>query len=390
MKGTNTVLVTQAGMRNGYVITYALGSMGFHIHCADAQKYTQTRFSRFCSSYDIYPSPHCDPDGYFSVINHLIDKYSIDVIAPAYDEMIFLSQNRHCLKKPGTLFCSKPENILKVHSKPDLFKLCVELGCNAPATYEVLNESDINTVIEKLSFPLVLKPERGGGGWAVSFITSKDELIRKWAEFDTEKHHNRLFVQQYIKGPLYGYGALCKNGTILASNCYHTVRQNPIGRGTPSFRRGCIIDEIEKQAEIIFRHLEWNGVCQFDFLQDEKDGKVYLIDGNPRFWGSTAHGLASGINFPYLFYCTATNLHDGTVIRRTGNDKTSSWFWGDLFVLITRLRTQPEKLTALIEHFSGWIGTYFDDLKITDPLPFLFYPLQKLFQSKDAGDAQGF
>lgn len=384
------VLVTQASTRNGFVITYALGKMGVPVYCADAAKYAQSRFSRFCRNYSTHPSPHVDPEGYFVSINRIIEKENISLLFPAYDEMIFLAQNRHRLSRPEVLVCSQGDHVAMLHNKKELNSLCGKIGCNTPLTIELTDAADIERVLEIIDFPFVLKPERGGGGWGVSFITNAKELRAQWEAFDVEKHQNRLFIQQYIKGALFGYGALCDKGTILAGNCYHTVRQYPIGRGTPSFRKGCVVEDIESQAEKIFSHLGWTGVCQFDFLYSENDGKAYLIDANPRFWGSTAHGLASGINFPFLLYLLGTGQHHGSTVRRTGIDVTSLWFWGDLCVMLNRLRTEKGKLKILNDHISTWIGAYYDDFKIDDPLPFIFYPIQKLLSSRELSESEGF
>lgn len=384
------VLVTQASTRNGFVLTYALGKMGVPVQCADTEHYPLSRFSRFCRGFSRYPSPHADADGYFAAINSIVEREKIAILFPAYDEMIFLAQNRHRLDRPEVLVAPPGEHVAMLHKKTELYRLCGQIGCHAPHTMELVDEADVERVLERMSFPLVLKPERGGGGWGVSYVNSAESLRQQWQAFDVERHRNRLFVQQYVKGPLFGYGVLCDKGKILASNCYRTVRQHPIGRGTPSFRRGCVVEEIERQVETISSHLGWTGVCQFDFLQDEQEGTTYCIDANPRFWGSLAQGLASGVNFPFLTYLLATGQHDGTVMRRTGIDVTSCWLWGDLLVLLARLRMERGKGSIIREHFSAWATAYFDDMRLDDPLPFFFYPLQKLLAARRADQSGGF
>lgn len=384
------VLVTQASTRNAFVLTYALGTMGVPVHCADVERYPLSRYSRFCRGFSRYPSPHTNPDDYFAALNLILDREKIALLFPAYDEMIFLAQNRNRLARPEVLIAPPGEQVAMLHKKTELYRLCDQIGCNAPQTMELAEAADVERIIDCMPFPLVLKPERGGGGWGVSFVTSAETLRQQWQAFDMEKHRNRLFAQQYVQGPLFGYGVLCDKGKILASNCYHTVRQHPIGRGTPSFRRGCVVEDIEHQVERILSHLGWTGVCQFDFLQNVQDGKAYLIDANPRFWGSLAQGLACGINFPFLAYLLGTRQHDGSVVRRTGAQVTSSWLWGDLRVLLTRLGSDSGRLKIMKEHIASWKGAYFDDFRLDDPLPFFFYPLQKLFADRGNEEAGGF
>jgi predicted ATP-grasp superfamily ATP-dependent carboligase len=374
---TTNVLVTQAGTRNGFVITYSLGKRGIPVYCADSQKYTQTRFSRFCRGYATYPSPHSDPDGYLNLINVLIERYKIGLLFPAYDEMIFLAQCRERLINSKVLIAPPYEDIITVHKKTELHKLCNSAGCSSPLTIELKDYSDIKSIISHMPFPFMLKPERGGGGWGVTLVNNEDEFIAKWEAFDTQKHQNKLFAQQYIRGDLYCYGVLCNEGKILASNCFQTLRSH----GTSCFRRGVIVEEIENQADKLFSHLKWTGVCQCDYILDEIDGKAYLIDANPRFWGSTAQALASGMNFPFLLYLLGTGQHDGSVVRRTGKDITSSWLWGDFMVMCERLLKEKGKTHILLEHLAAWSSAYFDDLRFDDPAPFFFYPLQKFISA---------
>lgn len=384
------VLVTQAGTRNGYLITYSLGKMGVPVYCADTITFSQTRLSRFCCKYSTYPSPHLDSDRYFQNINQFIEHQDIGLIFPAYDEMIFLSQHRERLIKPDILIAPTGAQVRLVHNKADLHKLCLQIGVETPPTIELVEKSDIEKALVHLSLPLVLKPERGGGGWGVSIVKTPDELSTTWKAFDREKHQNRLFAQKYIEGPLYGYGALCDQGEILASNCYETVRPHPVGTGTSTFRKGVVFDEIEAEADKFFRHLKWTGLCHCDFLRDQATGKFYLIDANPRFWGGTAQALASGINIPFLMYLLGTGQHDGMVFRRSGAGITSAWLWGDVLELLKRLLKENGKNRILREHFSSWGGTFFDDLRLDDFFPFLGYFIQKLIAMARADCSKGF
>jgi hypothetical protein len=89
-------------------------------------------------------------------------------------------------------------------------------------------------------------------------------------------------------------------------------------------------------------------------------------------------------------YLLGTGQHDGSVIRRTGVNVTSSWLWGDFSVLIERLVKEKGKARILGEHLLSWPGAYFDDLRIDDPIPFFFYPLQKIISATGSVDAGGF
>ena len=387
---TKKVLITQAGTRNGYVITYSLGKEGIQVHCADSNKICMSRFSRYCCSFHAYPNPHKDPDGYFDTLNQLVEKLNISYIFPAYDEAILLSMFKDKLTKTDILIIPSYENMYTLHNKPTLYDLCNKIGCDVPRISYIKTLSDIDKAIEKLSFPLVLKPERGGGGWGVTFIKNYNAFYSVWCAFDQELHKNRLIAQEFIPGKLYGHGVLCNRGNILASNTYQTCRQYPIGRGTPSYRRGIEIQKISEQAGLILKYLKWTGVCQMDFIVDRRNDRAVLIDANPRFWGSTAHGIASGINFPFLLYVLASGQHDNQEIKGKVNGITSTWAWGDFIVMIIRLLKESDKGNILKDHLHSWRNTYFDELKIEDPIPFFVYPIQKYFSILKRKNDEGF
>ena len=52
----------------------------------------------------------------------------------------------------------------------------------------------------------------------------------------------------------------------------------------------------EAQLQTLLDALGWHGVCQADFLLEEETEIPYLIDVNPRYWGSTGHSIAAGVD----------------------------------------------------------------------------------------------
>ena len=64
----------------------------------------------------------------------------------------------------------------------------------------------------------------------------------------------------------------------------------------------------KKIASQILAHTKWSGFAMFEF-KESADGKVSLIEVNPRVWGSINQGLVNGVNyFTYLLGDSKKNI----------------------------------------------------------------------------------
>jgi hypothetical protein len=80
-----------------------------------------------------------------------------------------------------------------------------------------------------------------------------------------------------------------------------------------------------------------------EYKQDRRTGRHYLMEINPRFWGSLQLAIDSGVDFPWYLY----ELIEGvsvTPISRWEVGQRSRWCWGEVDHLLTRLRHRPETL----------------------------------------------
>jgi predicted ATP-grasp superfamily ATP-dependent carboligase len=123
-------------------------------------------------------------------------------------------------------------------------------------------------------------------------------------------------------------------------------------------------------ARRLLEHLAWHGPCQADFIVD-REGRPYLIDINPRLWGSLTQAIASGVDFPHLIYQLALRGDVEPVPDfRTG--VVTRWLGGDLAALPGQLRRSRHKAAVLRDFvWPRRRAALLDDFSIADPLPFL-------------------
>ena len=204
------------------------------------------------------------------------------------------------------------------------------------------------------------------------FARSKKEtyLDRPW---------DRFFIQEKIEDhDTVCVAMLAKEGGIRARIAYRQVRDFPASGGQATFRISMHHEQAEHYFQRLLETLEWHGVCQGDFVVDRKSGVPYLIDINPRFWGSLTQAIASGVDFPYLVYRIAT---DGDVapVGDFREGVMTRWVGGDLMTFLPSLRLAKEKLSFLHTFFFPGAGrVVYDDWSAADPLPFFVWGFDAL------------
>jgi predicted ATP-grasp superfamily ATP-dependent carboligase len=129
--------------------------------------------------------------------------------------------------------------------------------------------------------------------------------------------------------------------------------------------------DAEMHLQELLEHLNWHGVCQADFVVDAGSGTSYLIDLNPRLWGSLAQAIASGVDFPHLIYRMAVDGDVEPVVGfRTG--VVTRWLGGELGAFLPHLRRSAAKLQFAKSFFFPPTRTaLYDDFSVRDPLPYL-------------------
>ena len=186
-------------------------------------------------------------------------------------------------------FIEPQEHLLRlIAAKDDLIQYCKTLGMKFPDEYDV-------TDLEHLPYPIAIKPNLKHGTSPIkkiNFINNKQELldILSYSE-SKELHKEDLLLQKVIAGNNqfeYGYGGYFKNGEPVNVIYFIQARQYPQGVScyTIELTDRNIIDEIGRQTDLFIHATNYSGFLQFDLKKDSLTGEMYVLDINPRPWGS--------------------------------------------------------------------------------------------------------
>jgi predicted ATP-grasp superfamily ATP-dependent carboligase len=222
-----------------------------------------------------------DPQKFFE----LVKRSNLDIFIPVdsseYETIYSYTQFQRI---PQLNFLGEKKSFLLLNDKSNLHKLAQKLGIKVPKTYY----NELIRIIPNT----VVKPTNLTSSKGVIFVTSQNISFakRKAAQYDP------FIVQEYIKGKGVGISIFAKNGKILTHYSHERLAEFPISGGSSSFRTSYYNENLLKIAEKIVSETKWSGFAMFEF-KETSNNELYLIEVNPRIWGSINQGLQNGVNF---------------------------------------------------------------------------------------------
>ena len=86
------------------------------------------------------------------------------------------------------------------YSKYEAFKLMEKSGIHTPETYLFSEDLDVNSIINKLGFPLIVKRDAGGRGFDLARVTSKEEMIKAIEKIkSSEDYSGGIIIQKFMQ-----------------------------------------------------------------------------------------------------------------------------------------------------------------------------------------------
>ncbi len=189
---------------------------------------------------------------------------------------------------PSTLLYDPPKELMKYVAHTE--------GVLSPAYVLVTNMDDVETAIEKLRFPLFVKPAKAGDSLGVdehSLVNNQKELKQKVAEIIHE--YEELLVEEYVKGREFtvlvaANAAHAKSCTVFTPIEFVFPKGNQFktyALKTSELHPECnipcpdpIVDrKLRHAAERIFSSFGGVGYARMDFRMNEK-GDIFFLEVN--------------------------------------------------------------------------------------------------------------
>ncbi len=264
--------------------------------------------------------PHAHDEKYISRLGKLIERYEIEFLIPGSEpELVKVSENTKDLKKAGaTILMNSKEVIALCIDKNKTFKFLSENHIRVPRTFEVTDITNIKKL--DIEFPCIVKPSKGSGGSAATFIAQQMEELEFFVKY-LDRYQYRPLVQEYIGNAANEYtigvlnspdgarvGIFILNRNILSglsnrSRVPNYTNHKAFGEVLAvssgiSQGRHIKSPNIKKQAETIAEIFKSIGPMN---IQGRMDGNDFVpFEINPRFSGTSSLRAMAGFNEPEI------------------------------------------------------------------------------------------
>jgi D-aspartate ligase len=206
--------------------------------------------------------------------------------------------------------------------KESQYELAQRHGMPMPLTRFAATEDDVFEFGRHAMYPCLIKPnhfrewEKFPPGHPllkqkVSICRSAAELMANYrlAAPATPK----VILQEIIEGPdtakrVY-LSVYDKDSRRIANALFLEWRCDPFGFGPATVTVPVVDPEADTVCDAWLRSIGYAGICEIEVKRDTRDGKVKLIEANPRLSGGGDAAPHNGVDLCWLHYCELIGRH---------------------------------------------------------------------------------
>ncbi len=306
----NPPVLILGGSANTLSIARSLGKRGIEVMIS-VRRGSPAQFSRYVSGIFTFERQD-DPAKYWArlLLENPPARLRGAVLLACNDEAVeFVAKNRSRLDKHFLLDDAEPELQLTLLDKRKTIDLAREAGIPAPGYWQVNSEEDLAAIAGEASYPAMIKPIhshqfRSVFGKKLFHVFDAAQLLQLGAK--ALRKNLRIMVTEWIPGPdhLLGsyYTYLDSQGQPLFHYTKKVVRRFPSNQGLACCHLTEWDEEIAELGLRFFQAIGLRGLGNVEFKRDLRDGKLKIIECNPRFTAAQELLTRSGMDIARIIY----------------------------------------------------------------------------------------
>ncbi|MGK0249901.1 MAG: putative ATP-grasp superfamily ATP-dependent carboligase, partial [Oleispira sp.] len=300
---TDSVLLIELG-RETLAVARSLGRAGFHVIVCNSGITSIIESSRYC--HEVWRHPPIDSDVMLesALVMYLDSRPDIRFIFPIGERApVAISSMRRILERDVILVMVHSPLLEKCLNKSQANEMAMGLDFNVPKFSEVQSLPEIQTFVDEVGFPIIVKPCRSSKkilGRKAYILSSQEELETLFSTWPLD--HSSLIVQQYIQGDIEGCDFVASEGKLVGYFESESVRTD-LPDGTGFAVELCSVPvspDVFSACDNLVRNYNYSGAGLIQFIRCRRTSVLYFIEINPRLSAGISHVVACGQDFPLL------------------------------------------------------------------------------------------
>jgi len=361
-------IVVSANFRKAYPVVRSLSNIGFRVIGA-FYSWRSNVFSRFVHKRFKITNPYINQYKYILDLVRLVKLMDPKVIVPiGFIDNVVISKYRNIFPKNLTIPIPPYKTLAKVSNKLELPNLCKTLNIRCPKTlkFNLKNENKTRGTL----YPYVIKGVYDSSKPTYVFTSLSKEIMF------SERH---ALIQEFIPGFGVGYFVLAANGEPILEFCHRRVVEVRPSGGASVVACRYFDPRAYVYGRRIVKFLKWTGILMVEFRKHLETGELYLMEINPKFWGSLELPVSLGYDFPatlvkYMLY------GEKPKVRVRDRPKCFSWVLSGIHYLKENPKIWFKILEYSIKDFP-WSA----DVHLDDPPELLFSAITRFINNAVLG-----
>lgn len=281
----------------------ALRAAGYAPWLGVSESGTYAGLSRAAVGVVPIPNPALDSEGFVRELAAATVQLSAVAVLPSADPHFLALAGREA-DFLGTAFgVPSHESVERATNKELLPELAATAGLWMPPTRK-LTRSD-EEAVGASGLPAIVKPLRSwirNSDGTVSVYEARRVSTEQEIEEALETFPRREgLIQPYIPGPNVSVSGVSWEGKLICALHHLSERIWPMPVGVTAYAKTIPPNaELEQGVSRLLRAIGWSGLFEVEFKRS-LSGEHYMIDLNPRIYGSLALATAAGLNLPAIW-----------------------------------------------------------------------------------------
>lgn len=333
------VVVTDDGAgqgRSALAAVRALAAGGYRPAVARSGRWSLAASSRSCArTFDVGP---VEREGYADAVGSASSEIGATAVFPSSDAAL--------------LALGVPVGHLLDKSR--LGAAAERAGLTAPPTQIFDTGEELIAAAGRLAYPVVVK-------LPISRVPARKATVPGDLA-ETARGEGPFLVQPFVESPLWAVAGVTWNGRLVAAVHQRYERTWPLDCGTASAAQ-TVPPDPDVEERLLGLLGGYDGIFQAQFAGE------FLLDLNPRVYGSLPLAVAAGVNLPAIVCALMSGGNVATMRARPG--VRYRWLEGDLRALTTLVRDKRLGPVAAARALRPRRGSAHSVASLRDPGPVL-------------------